>query len=439
MDLIKAGYLFFPSFYSFLLYLILITAFLIPKLKISLPVIIITALFYPLMHQTSIFSLFAISLFALGLFIWKWKVKNKKEARQILFKLFILLLIQVIVYVGFMAYFNKQGKSIAGSSFIATTLATAEQKCPWLEKINILKPENIVNPELNIQSGAELLEKSEKFGAIDEKTGKSKYFKSFYYNYLLYISPHPIFYLFWLLLIVFLVKYKRWPTLFIYGSGLIFTILSCLAYTYGFRALIYLWPFTFLLLAEGLWFIGKYLVDKYSRQKKIIIGLFILVILLLSIGFTIYNLTVVSIMNQERNYTWDRNILEKLEEDEKQVFVDQNIYVLYLSQGGKNIEHTRITNWLGDFEIKEDSKQYFLVENPEKVYTEIKYPWVINTTLNVLEKAGINFNSGEKKENIITKEEYLEKRILRWLPEDKKNDLELIYAGGAVDLYTLQK
>ncbi len=91
---------------------------------------------------------------------------------------------------------------------------------------------------------------------------------SIYENYLLWLFPHWIAILPFVITILLLFRYGQTRLLSLYLSLVFFVLVSSID-TFGSRSLIFIWPVTFVLYAFGFWYLIRFIDDTALRNKTI--------------------------------------------------------------------------------------------------------------------------------------------------------------------------
>lgn len=87
----------------------------------------------------------------------------------------------------------------------------------------------------------------------------------FYNDYVKYLFPHPLALLPFVLIVYALLRYRQTKLLALYASALIFTLAATI-HPEGFRALIILWPITFMMYGFGFWFTFRLIQDTVRNR-----------------------------------------------------------------------------------------------------------------------------------------------------------------------------
>jgi hypothetical protein len=92
-------------------------------------------------------------------------------------------------------------------------------------------------------------------------------FRDFDFNYLNKIIPNYLALFVWILIFCFLFYYKRYKILIIYFSLFLFSFFSSILYYKGFRSLVYLWPVTYILIADAFYYICKFIKEWPLKER----------------------------------------------------------------------------------------------------------------------------------------------------------------------------
>jgi hypothetical protein len=125
-------------------------------------------------------------------------------------------------------------------------------------------------------------------------------FDLFIVEYIAWILPNLIGVILFIVVISILLYYKQQKILVLYMSTFLFTIISTKS-IYGIRALVFLWPTTFILYAYGAYYIFTLITKKTSLHKKtntLLVTLYFLGIL----SFIIINMSYSYFLSEEKNH-----------------------------------------------------------------------------------------------------------------------------------------
>jgi hypothetical protein len=132
-------------------------------------------------------------------------------------------------------------------------------------------------------------------------------------DYLKWLFPSRLAIIPLILFISIVWRYKQFKILTLFITSILFTAISSI-HPFGYRALLLLWPATFLLYGYGFYFVYKYINEK-SWPKKITSPLKTIIIIAL-IGFIIINMaysySVADYINKDDNFSLSNNFVDYL-------------------------------------------------------------------------------------------------------------------------------
>lgn len=291
-----------PSFFSLIFVLIILGILLddaFKNWKVSLGII---APFYVFTH---VLSLYFLSIF-IFLFLFL-SFLTKKFNKLIFHKIIFLSVIAILLYTPVAIYYsnNSYGNPYGPEAIIKDILAkktTIIEKSPIQKDTSLLEDalqESKKNTETNPIPKVHtlLLPGLEKINA--------SYFKWIFPNWLGY----PLF----LLCLGILFYFKKFKLLSLYAAGFTLVLLSSLN-TNSERALVFLWPITFLVYGQASWF-GFQLISKkisskfYAYILKFFLILFVTFFIFLSATYAyLWN----NYVNQVQNITTSDEVIEYL-------------------------------------------------------------------------------------------------------------------------------
>lgn len=245
-----------PTFYQFIIFLLILSAMLYKKTKAAI-LFLLTGLFI-FIHASSILFLL---IFPINLVLQS--IKSKKRSTNIIKPL-------IVIGSGLFFYLFY---SLFSSKFA--------------------NPNNFISPKDTLFQVSQNI--TGHVSLISWPIIKQEYFSIIFSN--------PFFTLGYLLSIYFVVSMKKYYFLSLYFSVFILVLFSSMI-PFGYRTLGFLWPLTFILV--GYLLIGIY--ETIKRFHSLTAAITILCGLLL-FGFlaTNYNLVWIKSINLQNNYSWDRS------------------------------------------------------------------------------------------------------------------------------------
>lgn len=275
-----------PSFFSIVFFFLILSYIYDDKAK-KLPIISLFLLL-PLFILSHPMALFALSILIFNSFFLYWlKDKNWKA---ISIKTFILTIFGILQF--------------SLLELILTITQTKVTPLHYLSPLENLK--QVFSGRINLISW-EMLRKE-------------------YFNLLF---PHKIFLLFFMILLGCLLLKRRYKFFSLFFATLTFTLFSLINY-YGYRALLFLWPITFLTIGQGIF-------DFYSILKKTSKLLFSFLVLIFLIILNVFNIVQAKNLNRRDNFSWDKScpayLLENTNKNDSIFFGDYLTYNLFLYYG----------------------------------------------------------------------------------------------------------
>jgi hypothetical protein len=307
-----------PSFFTDLIFFIFLAKIYDNKAKkLSTGFLFLLLPVFILSHPTAVFALSILGFNLVYLFLL-----DKKEAKKIYLKTFFLMLF------GFFQYILLQ---------LLLKLSKTQVAPPYA-----LPFENLGRFILNkISLDTWLVVKREYFSIL---------------------FPHPFFWLVFLVLIFCLIKKRRFKILSLFLATLTYTLFA-LMNEYGFRALEFHWPATFLVLGQGIF-------DFYQQLKKVPRLLFLGLILFFLIVLNIFNNIQVRSLNQRDNFSWDEScalyLLKKTGENDL-VFYENGVTYSVFAFYGLYKREARLINLSQIDEVKNQAQGNFLVMTKQEV------------------------------------------------------------------------
>lgn len=286
-----------PTFFCVALWLYLFAS-IISEEKINWFLVMLAAIFMPLMHGMGIFacSIFGFYLFFV-LFIDFIHQKNIpiifKNNSPLIKRVLFIILICIVSY--------------AGTGILIKTLNSDSPK----ENDRIMMSSDIFTDSRIIN------------GSMDN----AKSMESFDFLYLNKIAPHWITCFAWLLMFFVLFQYKKYKILSFFVSTFIFCVIGSIIYYKGFRSLVFLWPVTYIFVGYSIHFIWKFIKEKIFIKlvfKNIILGGFVVLTGIFYVFNIIYSLWYIDIMNRNRNFNYNSQMFNEL--IQKYSAKDTNIY-----------------------------------------------------------------------------------------------------------------
>lgn len=274
-----------PTFFCVAMFLYLFAS-IISEEKINWFLVVLAAIFMPLMHGMGIF---AISIFGFYLsfkllidFIRQKNISDVfKNNLSFIKRTLIIILICVVSYVG-----------------TGVLLKTLNNNSP--------KENDSIMMSSDIFADSRIID-----GSMDN----IKSIEAFDFLYLNKIAPNWLFWIIWLPIFFILFQYKKYKILSLFFSTLILCIISSLVYYKGFRSLVFLWPITYILVGSSFYYILRFIKEKIFIKlvfKKIILGVFVAVIAVFYIFNVIYSFWYIDIMNRNRNFNYNPQMFDKL-------------------------------------------------------------------------------------------------------------------------------
>ncbi len=295
-----------PSFFSVLLFFWLFAIILNKKARFwyfSLPIL---ALISGLNH---IMSIYAGGIFA------AYAVLETLRQKKIDSRLWGKTLLTLGVLAGIYVYFNNLPN---GNPYGLNKLAAAAQEKPLLDSTRIVAEEN--PPAATVVMIPTSPESATK---TDSDSPKSESFlpawEIFETRYLNWLFPHPLAWFIFAWVIFHLLFYRKYTLLLIWLSTLAFALVS-LTNPHGGRALVYLWPVTYLLYAWGMFYGFKFAGEKdfLGHLKKPILTFYTIALsIFITINLT-YSVLASLEMSQARNFSFPTELINFLEETDPQ-------------------------------------------------------------------------------------------------------------------------
>jgi hypothetical protein len=287
-----------PSFFSLAFFFFILGILFDHTLKQWLIILGVISPFYIFNHVLSLYFLCILFLFFV-----LFSLLTKNIDRQLLKKIIFFCTISIIVYAPVAIYYSHTSYGNPYSpEFI--TKSIVENKSTT-ETTNT--SETILNKKNTTESSNFLSSTQEKKNImfLGWKKIEENYFKLIFLNWLGY----PL--LFFCLVILF--YFKQFKLLSLYIAGILFVAISSLNIN-GERALIYLWPVTFLLYGQAAWFWLKVISKNIPlRIYSIALKGLTLVVLLVSITLSsVYAYLWNAYLNQAQNIAISDELLEYL-------------------------------------------------------------------------------------------------------------------------------
>ena len=260
-----------PTFFSVLLFFLMMGIVLDNKIKkhwiYTLP------LLASLASLTHLISIYAVSIFIFYVVIDSLINKNINWLRVKKITLLLIIFTISYVYLNFFLQDNPlQTVDLIVAKDILTVSATA-----------------VVNSTSTITSTDSSLINSLLPG-----------FNFFIVEYIDWILPNFLGVIFFIVIISTLLYYKQQKILTLYISAFLFTIISTRS-IYGIRALVFLWPITFILYAYGAYYIFTLITKIRPLNKKT--NTFLVILYSLGIlSFVIINMSYSYFLNEEKNH-----------------------------------------------------------------------------------------------------------------------------------------
>lgn len=340
-----------PSFFSVLLFLLILKLTLDDKSKnwqILFPLIV------PIFVLTHITSYYYVFIFPIFLILDT--VLNKKLNKTLLKKISVLILIATLIVFLQSLYVNKHSLknpySIQKISKSAQESVSLKQNSSQVsEKENDTK--NILKHRI-------------------ENT-KIVYFGWIFFHWILILPFLVIIFTLW--------KNKQTTIIALFFAALVFFVTSSLLNNFGFRSAIILWPLTFILYAHGIVYTKKELRDllkKNPQARKISLFIFNFSVVIAIFCVAFYSLVLNTSMNYRRNVIVNQKIVPYLEhniETNDTVYADRITKLMIFSLSKSTYEKI-------NFRSMTSNPKYILVLNEkitstgnenEKIKPKLKY------------------------------------------------------------------
>lgn len=303
-----------PSFYSTLLFFLILALILSPK-RNYLILLFLTPVFV-FTHPLSIYFSFILPIFYIFLVIFR-----KKSNFLILKKTALVFLVALICHTSLSFYLKKRGSENNNYFSIGSQIEririklfskkiTSEKLEQGFETNRKLSEKPLDNKSILKENISILLneETQGKGNILDRKMRilSDTYFKWFF--------PHWIGLLPLILFLLILFYYRQHILLSLYFSSLIFFIISTFATEYGYRSGLILWIASFLLYGFGFFYSFCFIQGKIRKKYlllsgQIILSLGLLMFVLLNVTYSIIYARNLSIRN---NYDINPEFLDYL-------------------------------------------------------------------------------------------------------------------------------
>ena len=359
-----------PSFFTLLLFILIFTIIASGVKHNKFFLVILTPIF-AFNHSLGIYLALVIPIYFLIISTLSKKIHVDLLKRTVFF-LFIFALVYVpyISYLSYNSQANPYSVNIVAKKVIQNIFdsseATSDTNNPSTTKIKDGSPEAV-----NSLPG---------FNQI-----KENYLNWFFFNWLgLLLS---------IILISVLFIYKQRMILSIYIASFIFMIISSLS-PYADRSLLLIWPITFIIYSQGLYFIIELFKEDNMKNKTIRIFSYFFIVLFVLIN-AIYSFDYNYLINKKNNFeisSFNNYILTKIAPPEK-IYLDSGtakILTAYAVIDDKLLNINRTT-------AKEDATIYITTENEDSENDRLKLPVKF---LNLFkEMIGKKINEDESSEN----------------------------------------
>ena len=281
-----------PSFFSVLLFFLMFGIILDNKnkyWKYTLPIIALTA---SLNHMLSIYAS-VIFLFYFILNTWHFKKINKKLFKKILligiFSIIPYFITSFIIQNDAYSITNLSHSTVAKSTTLANLSHSTVAKSTTLTNLSPSLKQFTPHSPIHF------------LPVLTNKISGLLNFPGFYpikIDYLNWLFPNILGIIAFIVIITLILYNKNYKILHLYLATVLFVIISAKS-IYGIRALVYLWPITFILYAYGTYYFWQFIQNNIPQKifKKILSYSFIFILVL----FIILNLTYSYLSNLENN------------------------------------------------------------------------------------------------------------------------------------------
>jgi hypothetical protein len=293
-----------PTFFCVALFLYLFAS-IISEERNNCFLIVLAAIFMPLMHGMGIF---ACLIFGLYLFLELFIDFLRRKSLIAVFKNNLLLIKKILAIT-----------LICVISYVGTGIL--------LKSLN----KDVVKENDKIMMSSDIFTDSR---ILDGSMNNEKSIIAFKFLYLNKIVPHWVTWVAWLLMFFVLLYYKRYKiTLFLIAT-FIFCTISSLIYYKGFRSLVFLWPLTYIFVGSSFYYIWRFIKEKIFIKlifKNVILGVFVIVIMVFCVFNAIYSLWYIDIMNRNRNFNYNQEmfneIVNKYSSDEINIYASDGFMI----------------------------------------------------------------------------------------------------------------
>ena len=328
-----------PSFFSVATILYLFSV-VISKRKINWWFLGAISFIYPLIHGTGVFSLSILAFYVFFILIFNSFPKFSFSSLANAFKYIEIKRVALIIFIGFVSFYlvTILLPKINNLTFIGENdRMYYSQILPGFKKAAISKSVPFFYDENNIEGESSILIKREdvynsvkNFRIIKSffseiQAGKIaqiysiiwQRFQGFNFNYLNKIIPNYIALFAWFFIFYFLFYYKRYKILIIYFSFFLFSFFSSVLYYKGFKSLVYLWPVTYILIANSFYYICKFIKEWPLKGRamnlkifslplrRVYFVIFILLILIFYFFNLIYSFWYINLKNKLVNVQYN--------------------------------------------------------------------------------------------------------------------------------------
>lgn len=392
-----------PVFFAVIIFLLLFRLVINEKNKYF---ILKAGLLIPIFIYLHPSAIYAVAVFTFFYIFYAFLTSNWQK--DILKKVIIIITISFFSYAPLYVYLNhfSSGNPL-GIKKTATVI---------FDKISVATQKKTVAHDQDDQNK----KPADVMTNLSKNTINKNYFGSIFpgyemthQSYFLWIFPHWIFMIIFVIITAVLLYKKEFILISIYLSLLIFVVLSSLN-TYGYRSVVYLWPITYILYAFGFWHIFQ-LVNNINSYKLKLLLKFILVISIVS--FALINIIYSYAWNEYSN-TRDNFYISKKSFENLANVIQKDDYVYY----GQKVLHSFSLNTgliYSKYTGSKEQANYFVYLSPNNSLDAPKKLMIDNLFDRVSIISGIN-----RKKNNQTNVE-----------EDDTNGLHLLEKTGGIEIY----